>query len=733
MWILVWIAAAMAAPAQPPASPPAAGGESAVQARPMGRPGTLARYRHESGADLRPSVVREFTLAFGSTERRASGEWQWLRLEAAKAGGEKFRVWMLAAAYPPAQNTAAYVARYLAQEGAHPAREYRHGLTGGAVLPAMGGWEHLLPRAVEGQELPAPRVRYLGHRYRREALAQTGAFAPPNAQVVALRPDLWLSPATNQRQKDETRRFDDSDYEMVRFGRADYQALAAAGATVAMADENQVAWADEAGLFYWGPCAKALPYPEMLYRSQFLGPALYLDEPAVSTRDHVLRPRLAKEEAFRQSITPQLALEAFREYFHRSRTQGAPVALMRLLAGRPDADLGDMQFVQENIYTWETMADTAAYQLSQDPVAPNAIVFEPPGRIGTRRTLPEMNMAYGTQIPPDDPRNLTAILFGFLRGAARLTGKEWRVSVYGQVQPADAPWWLTHAYDLGATKFFFWDNHRLACVPFGEVLALSRHLRTHARQNPERDLARLRQAAEVAILMPPGYGLGHVFMGKGLLWGIHELNLERRNHRGVKHRVVMSRVFTEIERCIRLGVAFDILWDLPGVAPQGYREVVRVAEDGQVELLGARRGAPPPAPVRPEGTPPELTVTVEAPEPAAELTVTARARVAERTAPVYYTLGADPTGVYHNAMVFWELYGPREEDHRFVQPPNLSPDVRRTPDGALVEIAFPVNRPGPYRLRAATVDLAGRTSVVWTPLTVVRDGAALRLEPAARR
>jgi hypothetical protein len=733
MLILVWLVAAMAATAQRPASPPAAGGEAVAPARPMGRPGTLARYRHESGADLRPSVVREFTLTLGSTERRASGDWQWLRLEAAKAGGQTFRLWMLAAAYPPARNTAAYVARFLAQEGTDPAREYRHGLTGGAVLPAMGGWEHLLPRPVEGQELLAPRVRYLGHRYRREALEPASPFALPNARAVELRPDLWLGPATNQRQKDETRRFDDSDYEMVRFARADYQALAAAGATVVMADENQVAWADEAGLFYWGPCAKALPYPEMLYRSQFLGPALYFDEPAVSTRDHVLRPRLAKDEAFRQSITPQLALAAFEEYFQRALAQGAPTALMRLLAARPDADLGDMQFVQENLYTWETMADTAAYQLTRDPITPNAIVFEPPGRIGTRRTLPEMNMAYGTQIPPDDPRNLTAILFGFLRGAARLTGKEWGVSVYGQVQPADAPWWLTHAYDLGATKFFFWDNHRLACVPFGEVLALSRHLRTHAGQNPERDLARLRQAAEVAILMPPGYGLGHVFMGKGLLWGINELNLERVNRRGVKHRVVMSRVFTEIERCLRLGVAFDILWDLPGVAPQGYREVVRVAEDGQVELAGAGREAPSRAPVRPEGTPPELAVTVEASEPAAELTITARARVIERTAPVYYTLGADPAGVYHNAWVFWELHGPREEDHRFVQPPHLRPDVRRTAEGALVQVAFSVSQPGQYRLRAATVDMAGRTSVVWTPLSVVREGAALRLGPAARR
>ncbi len=60
------------------------------------------------------------------------------------------------------------------------------------------------------------------------------------------------------------------------------------------------------------------------------------------------------------------------------------------LALLQDLDLGDMYLRQENLFTWETMVSTAAYQLSQDPRVPEAIVFEPPGRIGTRRTLPEM-------------------------------------------------------------------------------------------------------------------------------------------------------------------------------------------------------------------------------------------------------------------------------------------------------------------------------------------------------
>ena len=61
-----------------------------------------------------------------------------------------------------------------------------------------------------------------------------------------------------------------------------------------------------------------------------------------------------------------------------------------------------------------------------------------------------------------------------------------------------------------------------------------------------------------------------------------ELNLERLNRQGVAYRVVMSNFFTEIERCFKLGVPFDLLWDLPGMKLTGYREIVRVREDGKV-------------------------------------------------------------------------------------------------------------------------------------------------------
>jgi hypothetical protein len=99
-------------------------------------------------------------------------------------------------------------------------------------------------------------------------------------------------------------------------------------------------------------------------------------------------------------------------------------------------------------------------------------------------------------------------------------------------------------------------------------------------------------------------------------------------------------------------------------------------------------------------------------------TITARARVTERASPVYYTTGTDGSGIYHNARVLWELYGPGEEDYRALLPIGANP--RTTFDGksAEVELQFRVEQPGRYRLRAATTDLAGRSTFVWREIVV---------------
>lgn len=209
---------------------------------------------------------------------------------------------------------------------------------------------------------------------------------------------------------------------------------------------------------------------------------------------------------------------------------------------------------------------------------------------------------------------------------------------------------------------YSWDTHRLACVPYREIFALSRHVRNHAETHPNRNLQRLKQAAEVAILLPPGYNLGHVYMGRGVTSALPELNLERRNRHGVTYRQVMNNFYVEIERCIRLGVSYDLFWNLEGLELNGYREIVTIREDGKVkvvqnghsQILKKARMLQ-----RPQGEPPQLAVQVAVDGETPPYKVTARARVIETTAPVYYAKGADKNGVYRNQYVLWELFGPQ--------------------------------------------------------------------------
>ena len=695
---------------------------------PLGEPGQIATYQYEGEDPLPNAVVRILTLAIGSIKEKADVPSQWICLRATKASGEKFAVWLLSSSAPSTdlKEASATTSRYILQIGDDIPLEFHDRFTGKPVLPGLGAWQYLFPKPADGttqNDLFPQRVEYLGHTYRLTDISDSSeSNAPPDTQFLSLRPDVLIGPPSNTRQKDETRRYDMSDYEIIPLTETDYDEMIAAGINCVRVDAEQVEWVKNRNIFYWGIDAAALGYPECLYRSNYLGPAIFMDEPAVCTRDHVLRPKLEADAAFRKELTPQLAFEAFQDYFHTAKYDGAPARLCKGLESHPDVDLGDMKFLQQNLYTWETMISSAVYQLSEgDTETPAAIVFEPPGRVGTMRTLPEINMTYGCQIPIDDPKNLASILYGFLRGAARQTDKNWGMSIYGQVHRADAFWLQTHAYDLGARHFHYWDNYQLACVPYSEVLALSRNLSAHVESHPHRNLDKLRAAAEIVILLPPGYNLGHVEMGRGNLWGLGELNLERHNREGVKYRTVMHNFFTEIERAIRLGVAFDLLWDLEGLKLSDYREIIRIREDGKVEVTendetvlheGAR------TPTRPIGVPPTLTVDVSIPQADTPLEVRACATVTEGSAFVYYTRGADENGIYNNERVLWELFGPEEEDYRFLNREQSEIRLTQTESVASVEVSFGLRHPGDYRLRAATVDMAGRTAVEWKTITV---------------
>jgi hypothetical protein len=694
---------------------------------PIGTPGVLLTYKLEA-SDIPESVVRQFELRVGPVEERQGTSVQWIQLNAEKENKQKYAVWFLCSAYPSAALKEAenVTVRYLVSAGKSSPVEFIDEDLETPILPNTGAWQYLLPRTDEGDSPlsdPTTATRYLGHKYVPEhGPGSALPVVPEDVRKISLRPDLLIGVPHNAKVKNETRRWDESDYEYVALTRDNYSEMIAHGMNVFNVNPEQAGWIEDKGVYYWGVGGGDISYPEHLYRSNYLGPAIFFDEPMVHTRDQVFRPKFKEDPALRKRVTPEMFFEEFKKEYHEAKYERSPTQLLRGLAQREDVDLGDMDFLQQNVYSWETMISSAAYQLSEggDPT-PAAIVFEPPGRLGARRVLPELNASFACQIPTDDPKNLFGIVKGFARGAARTSGKKWGVSIYGAVVRSEAYWYMTHAYEHGATHFFFWDSYQLAAVPYGEYLSLSKNLRAHARNFPRRDLEKVNHAAEVAIVLPAGYNLGHVKMGIGNISGLPELNMERLNSHGVKYRDVMGNFYVEIERYIRLGVEYDLFWALDNLDLSGYREIVTIRKDGKVDVarngktdvLDAAR-----TPIRPGGSAPSLSVDIETVGGIASTAVTARATVSERSAPVYYTQGAGKDGVYRNTYVLWELYGPGEEDYTDFWRERWDVSVQEGEGVATAKIDFNIETPGAYRLRVSTSDVAGRSQVVWKDLSI---------------
>ncbi|MCK5457383.1 MAG: hypothetical protein KAI45_09685, partial [Melioribacteraceae bacterium] len=153
----------------------------------------------------------------------------------------------------------------------------------------------------------------------------------------------------------------------------------------------------------------------------------------------------------------------------------------------------------------------------------------------------------------------------------------------------------------------------------------------------------------------------------------------------------------------------------------GYDEIVEIREDGKVgitkdgksKLLNSAR-----APERPGGISPKVAVEINSTSNKAPSTITAVAKVTEGFSPIYYTQGANKEGIYRNVYVLWELYGPEEEDYTDFWNDRWDVSVTEKDNSATAEIKFNIDKPGNYKLKVSTSDLAGRSKVVWKKITI---------------
>ncbi len=679
-----------------------------VLAQSKGSPGDVAVYRYLNEASARESQIVTLSVLWGKKE----AESQWLKLDFTKANDSHFCISMLVKTYPPASRPPAEEAtlRYIFQEPKKMPLEYIDSRTRTASLPSHGYWRHLLPRATdpnEGHQVFPKKVALLGHVFKLESVGIEESLEIPKTTKLPLPQDLAIGAKYDTRGLGIARRFDNTEIETTRYLPEDYPIRIAAGQTTFNVPAEHVALVLNKPVYYSGDNPSTTAFPECLYRSNYLGPNPdYLDEPAVRTSFELQR-LLKNNPASTSSITIESVLDHFKTLFEKANNDARPTLFQRALEQRADVDMGSMMATRENMWSWEVHLSSGAYQLrAQKQGPPSGIVYE--GRTASSRDLALFNSGTGAQIPTHDQQAWLDMVYGMMRGAARTTGKTWGISIYGQFAVPEVYRALSYAYDLGSSFFLFWTGDRGHHVPYKEQLEFSKFISDYARHHPDRDLEQLQRSAEVMILFPAGYTL----LSKEPMWWLPPLNYEKKNAFGLRIRDILARVAAEIERCYRQGIAYDLAWDLDHLDLSGYREIVTIAENGEITVQSEMEESVfnrPRWPIRPDGNAPGLSIAVSAETGKAPLFLVAQATIKEISSPVYFSPEHDEEGIWHNSKVIWQLYGPGANTYQHVS---------SRYDSKSGILPLELETPGLYRLRASVVDRAGRSTVRWKTITV---------------
>ncbi|MBN2128693.1 MAG: hypothetical protein JW741_04325 [Sedimentisphaerales bacterium] len=532
----------------------------------LGQSAERALYEAKLPANAHPKQIARLEIATSPGPEPDLGNWY--HLTAAKVNGDTFDVWFLANGGPfslPGHGDVA-IHRYVLQEPNQPPTEYIDRRTGDALVPLFDFVEKLLPH---GETTPGralfDRGTYLGHPLlRTRTLEPKTAAPPPVLRKLVLRNDLIVGTSRNFRDDGKGRKDKKSNFNYIPFTRDDYDEMIAAGINYFTAKGEQVDWICHRPVFYDG-YSPSIAFPEELYRPNFLGLHMFIDEPAC---------RLAGK--YPRGASLQQAVEMIHEHI-RERIDSPRY---HELLTRSGIDLGSLELPEPAIPIWETYIETSYYQLEANPcgivqecrwrIDPNADSDQP-------LMLQRMNAEFSVDVPVT-PENLFLWSYSQMRGAARVFGSKWGMSIYGQAEPHLRLASMKLAYDLGAEFIWFWTSDHDHHVPYTEQLRLAREISAYAESRPPRDLDKLRRAATTAILIPYGYSLPTCW--QLFTWGTHIYPLDRRNDHGLTYKQVLTPAVQEIARCLKSHTPYDLLPAGKAFDPNGYQRVIWVKEDG---------------------------------------------------------------------------------------------------------------------------------------------------------
>lgn len=458
--------------------------------------------------------------------------------------------------------------------------EYRNVHTGKALLPAWGDFvHHFVPRpakATRRQNGMPNTCEYLGHVLTLRHTNQKAEWPEWNdVKVLNLDHELSIGTSRNFKDRDGKRLPQEPErqnYPYVKFTADDYRVMIDAGINSFTITANQEAHVRSQPVFYLRGASGEPPlrYPSDLYRSNYIGNVMFMDEPTIimigDKNVHTVLRYFTDAAA--------LITKRVRARYMSSGSYGG-YRLERELRSR-GVSFGDMRLAHVDYPSWETRYETAYYQLAGGLAG---IVHE------GRYRLDKFDEFVKASTGLDREHTAAEMLryhYAFLRGAGRHFGKDWGTSIYGQANPELSPLAVKLAYDMGARYIWYWTSDHDHHLPWPEQLELTRIIRGHAAKHPRPSIRSPKPTLDKAIAIPYGYFLvlesPTTRKGHGDLWWVRELDAEGKNESSQRYRRLMRNAFIEIHKAFDAGEDFDITVD-DGSEITGYRKVVRVNDE----------------------------------------------------------------------------------------------------------------------------------------------------------
>jgi hypothetical protein len=350
-----------------------------------------------------------------------------------------------------------------------------------------------------------------------------------------------------------------NDYTYVPLTQEDYRNAIDAGMNIFPIAAKHETWVRSEPVFYLRDTTgePALRYPADLYRANYLGYVMFVDEPA----SLILNRRDLRLAARYPSDLSTLFEMWTRADFLSADTYGAWHLDASLRS--QGVNLGDMRLMQFDYPTWDSYPESAYYEMKGGVAG---IVDE--GRFNVAAFNSKVLAATGSKWD-HTPLQILKFDYAMMRGGTRPFGKFWGTAIYGQCEPAIAPLALTTAYDMGARYFWFWTSDHAHHVPWNEQLGLARVLKQYAAKTPRPSIYLLQPRRDAVIAIPNGYFLSLT----DFQWNEGE-DLERHKS-GEKYRRVLTRVLTAMHQCFDRGDDFDITIN-DGHRLEGYRRIIKI-------------------------------------------------------------------------------------------------------------------------------------------------------------